>query len=82
MSVFVDIIEEGTKQPTSDGNNNFSRLTFDRKSSGFQANVGDETIIKGRPLKEATITGITEGDEDTVNIELKNNAITFSDIGK
>ena len=79
MSVFVDIIEEGTKQPTLDGNNNFSRLTFDRKSDGFQADVGDETIIKGRPLKNATINGVTEGEEDIVNIKLKNNAITFSE---
>lgn len=73
------IIEGGTKPPREENNNNFTKFIFDRKNSGFQAEVYDQTLIKGRPLSNTQITGVTEGDEDTVNIILKNNGITNSE---
>lgn len=84
MSVFVDIIEEGSKKPKQLGGtetDDFTTLQFRRKNVGFQAKVGDNTTLRGKPLSYAKVTGVTEGPDDTVDIYLKNKAITNSEIG-
>ena len=65
------IIEGGTKPPREENNNNFTKFIFDRKNSGFQAEVYDQTLIKGRPLSNTQITGVTEGERTPFNIILK-----------
>ena len=79
MSVFVSILEEGKKAPKVIEEEDFSKLVFTKKNKGLEAKIGDETTLKGKPLKDAHITVVTEGEEETSDIYLKNKSIINSE---